>query len=220
MCHRLKIIPAGHAYDIISFDFQKAFDKTPHNLVIRAAARLGVSDKVLGWLASFLAGRTQRVRVGDSVSQVSVVTSGVIQGSSLGPDLHTVFADELLRLTIIKHPAVGFADDLKFIADVTEEPAAAVQSDIDAVTLWANAHRIPLSIEKCGALHCGSKRPHHTYVVDGKLFKSLDSFADLGVILNASGYDSHFRNVITKASRSAGLIRRCFKVKDMKLMWR
>ena len=127
--HFAKIISAGHAYDIISFDFQKAFDRTPHDLVIRAAARLEVSDKALGWLASFLAGCTQRVKVGESVSQVSLVTSGVIQGSSLEPDLYTVFIDELLRL--IKYPAVGFADDLKFIADVTEEPAVVVQSDID-----------------------------------------------------------------------------------------
>ena len=78
-----KIISVGHAYDIISFDFQKAFDKT-HDLVIRAAARLKVSDKALGWLTSFLAGRIQRVRVGDSVYQVSVVTSSVIQCSSWG----------------------------------------------------------------------------------------------------------------------------------------
>ena len=64
----------------------------------------------------------------------------------MGPDLYTVFIDELLR--VIKHPAVGFADDLKFITDVTEEPTAAIQSDIDAVTLWANAYRTPFSIEK------------------------------------------------------------------------
>ena len=123
----------------------------------------------------------------------------------MGPDLYTVFIDELLRL--IKHPDVGFADDLKFIADVTEEPAAAVQSDIDAVTLWAIAHSTLLSTEKCGVLLCGTKQPHHTCVVDGKLLKSLDSFADQGVIRSASGYNGHFRNVITEASRSAGLIR-------------
>ena len=56
--HIAKIISAGYAYYFISFDFQKAFDKTPHDLVIRAAAGLGVSDKALGWLVSFLAGRT------------------------------------------------------------------------------------------------------------------------------------------------------------------
>ena len=134
------------------------------------------------------------------------------------PILYTVFIDELLWL--LKHPAVGFADDLKFIVDVTEEPAVAIHSDIDAVTLWTNAHCTPLSIEKCGVLHCSNKQPRHAYVVYGKLLKSLDRFADLGVLRRTLGYDGHFQNIITKVSRSAGIIRRCFKVKDMKLMRR
>ena len=76
-----------HAYDIVSFDFKATFDKAPHNLVIEALADKGVSGNALSWYASFLTGRTQQVKVGDGLSAVGNVLSGVVQGSACGPGL-------------------------------------------------------------------------------------------------------------------------------------
>ena len=61
-------------------------------------------------------------------------------------------------------------------------------------------------------------KPHWAYVVDEKPLKTLDSFADLRVISSASSYDSYFRKVITKTSRLAELIRKCFKVSNNRLL--
>ena len=147
----------GYPFDIVSFDFKKALDKTPHEYVIQAASNIGINGKALDWLTSFLHGRTQKVRIGDSYSRVNDDTSGVIQGSSLGPDLYTISMDSLLRH--IQLPAVAFADDLKFIADVIHHTAASVQEDVNIVADWANEHHTPLSVEKSGILHCGSHQP-------------------------------------------------------------
>ena len=147
----------GYPFDIVSFDFKKALDKTPHEYVIQASSNIGINGKALDWLTSFLHGRTHKVRIGDSYSRVNDVTSGVIQGSSLGPDLYTISMDSLLRH--IQLPAVAFADDLKFIADVIHHTAASVQEDGNIVADWANEHHTPLSVEKSGILHCGSHQP-------------------------------------------------------------
>ena len=72
-----------HAYDIIAFDFKKAFDKAPHHHVLEALRKLGVCNTALKWFASFLSGRTQQVRVGSSLSTTCDVTSGILQGLRL-----------------------------------------------------------------------------------------------------------------------------------------
>ena len=208
---------AGHAYDILSFDFKKAFDKTPHDRVINAAAKLGICDSALGWLASFLADRTQQVRIGDSYSESVNVSSGVVQGSSLGPDLYTIFIDPLLRS--IKQPSVAFADDLKFVADVNVHSSVAVQSDVDVIAQWAAENCTPLSIEKCGVLHCGNQQSPNDYYINGVPLNVLDSFIDLGVTRCSNGYGDHYKKLISKASRAAGFIRRCFRINTKQLLW-
>ena len=59
------VVSLGHPYDVVSVDFQKAFDKVPHRCVIEALAQLGLGGKTLGLFFSFLEGRTQRSKLAD-----------------------------------------------------------------------------------------------------------------------------------------------------------
>ena len=197
---------------------KKAFDKTPHEYVIQAASNIGINGKVLDWLTSFLHGRTQKVRIGDSHLRVNDVTSRVIQGSSLGPDLYTIFIDSLLRR--IQLPAVAFANDLKFIADVIHHTATRVQEDVNIVAKWANEHHTPLSVEKCGILHCGSHQPLNVYHLYNIPMTVMDSFVDLGVERSSTvDYSLHYQNLVARACRAAGFIRRTFRIHAKKLLW-
>ena len=149
------IMLAGHSYNLLSFDFMKAFDKVPHSEVRNAMSALGIGGRALEWLDSFLANRSFRVRIGDSISASADVTSGVIQGTSLGPIFYAIFIDGLLRA--IRLPSQGYADDFKFIADVNVYTRADVQNEINTIAGWTDEHGTPLSIDKCSVLHCG---PH------------------------------------------------------------
>ena len=83
------------------------------------------------WLLSFLTERTFQVRIGDTLSDAALESSGVIQGSTLGPILYDIFIDSLLsRITL---PSEGFADDFKFLADVSVYTARQIQDEIDKV---------------------------------------------------------------------------------------
>ena len=96
--------------DVISFDFSRAFDLVPHNKFLIVLSNRGVTGRALGWLQSFLTSRTQRVQC-ESLSTQAAITSGVIQGSCLGPTLWSIFMDSLL--SDIDIPSVAFADDFK-----------------------------------------------------------------------------------------------------------
>ena len=159
------ILSANHAYDIVTFDFKAAFDKAPHRHVIQALAQNGIKGSILSWYASFLTGRTEQVKVGDSYSAVCEVVSGVIQGSVSGPDLYSLLVDTLLRT--ISLPRWCFADDIKFLADVTLHSRATVQADIDVVSAWSDEMHMPLSLEKCGIIHGGYHQPNNAYVIHG-----------------------------------------------------
>ena len=66
--HIAQLAASGHAIDIISFDFAKAFDKSPHHAVIKTLANHGNGGTALRWFSSFLRGRTQQYRVNASYS--------------------------------------------------------------------------------------------------------------------------------------------------------
>jgi len=71
----------GDKIDAFIVDFSKAFDLVPHGRLLNKIANSGVDSRVVVWIREFLLGRTQRVRVGEKLSEEVRVTSGVVQGS-------------------------------------------------------------------------------------------------------------------------------------------
>ncbi|CAH8864107.1 unnamed protein product, partial [Trichobilharzia szidati] len=76
---------------VIYFDISKAFDRVDHLLLVHKLKSLGISDPLLGWLKSFLNNRSQIVKLGSITSKPSQITSGVVQGSVIGPLLFTLY---------------------------------------------------------------------------------------------------------------------------------
>ena len=91
---------------------------------MQAVSGAGICDNALAWLASFLEGRLQVVRVGNSYSSPAEVTSGLVQGSCISPALFTQVIDNLLQR--LHHRNVTFDDDVKFMADVAVSTKAGV----------------------------------------------------------------------------------------------
>ena len=158
------------------------------------------------------------MRVGDALSVPVDVTSGVIQCSTLGPALCDIFIDSLLRKITL--PSQAFANDFKFIADVITYSKDIIKNEINTVVDWADERGIPLSIEKCCALHCGPVQPYNVYHNKSSLIKATNNITDLAIKRSCDGsYLEHCNNMILKATRTCGMIRHIFPSGHRNLLW-
>ena len=83
----MSCLDRNNPVDAVYLDLSKAFDTVPHNKLLHKLKGYGISGNVLKWITDFLTGRTQYVSVNGSQSVETHVTSGVPQGSVLGPSL-------------------------------------------------------------------------------------------------------------------------------------
>jgi len=105
------IIDSGALVDIIYLDFQKAFDHIPHNRLLSKVKSYGIEGNLLKWIHNFLTNRKQQVNVRGSYSNWTNTTSGVPQGSVLGPILFLVFVNDLPE--VVSSMLYMFSDDTK-----------------------------------------------------------------------------------------------------------
>ena len=96
---------------LIYLDFQKAFDKVPHQRLILKSKSHGIGNSIINWIEQWLTDRRQRVVVDGEVSSWKSVLTGVPQGSVLGPILFLVFIKDLEEGVTGK--ILTFADDIK-----------------------------------------------------------------------------------------------------------
>ena len=116
------------------------------------------------------------------------VTSGVPQGSVLGPLLFVIFINDIE--TVLDQTDLflsKFADDTKAgrVVD-TQEGADKLQKDLDNFSKWARDWQMMFNVGKCKVLHLGNSNPRHKYFMDGKELMEVDEEKDLGVMIHQS----------------------------------
>ena len=117
--------------------------------------------RLLAWIKDFLTYRFQRVVLGQTDSAWLAVSSGVPQGSVLGPLLFIVFINDLV-INISSFPKC-FADETKLICIIKDDNCLAiVQKDLDLVSHWCKTWLMELNESKCKVMHLVKKNPNQT----------------------------------------------------------
>ena len=204
--------------DIIYLDYKKAFDSVPYERLLVKLGSIGIGGNLLNWIRSFLTDRKQVVVVNGSKSAEEDVTSGIPQGSVLGPLLFLIYINDLPEE--VSTNAKLFADDSKLSNIIaSQNDAAELQEDLTSLSHWSSKWQLPFNTGKCKVMHIGPDNPKHEYYMDENGNKSkiseVESEKDLGVTFdNQLKFNKHIEMSITKASQRVGLIRRSFKHMD------
>jgi hypothetical protein len=217
-----KLVDDGNSVDVIYLDMQKAFDKVPHReLLKKLEDEFFITGNAKRWLQAYLHGRRQRVRVGHVLSEWSSVTSGVPQGSILGPILFIMYINDMD--TVLNNATIyKFADDTKVVSTAnTTEDCDCLQKNIAALEEWSNKWKMPFNSRKSAVMHFGKGNARSAYSMNGDLIPDSDVERDLGVYVDSNlNFSTHIDTVVGKARKLCGWIHRVYITRNTDVLLR
>ena len=193
---------------MVIMDLSKVFDLVPHQRLLSKLCHFGITGKLHNWIQIFLTMRTQQV-VLEGVSSSSItVTSGVPQGTVLGPILFILYLNDLPE---------GISSQVRLLADdciLCQEINAIndcqdIQRDTNTLCNWETKWQMKFNIDKCYIMHVTHKRNPllMTYKMNGRPIEVKASHTYLGIgINNKLSWAEHISNTATKANMVLGLL--------------
>ena len=205
------LLDSGRQTDVVFLDMSKAFDKVNHAVLINKLRKYNIGASLLKWFSSYLHGRQQRVTVLGAISSSRSISSGVPQGSILGPILFLLYANDLPDV-VVNSTVACFADDTKIFRCIDSIPdAVLLQRDLDHLDNWSSTNGINFNELKCKCLRITRKTEPivHPYCINGKELKTTAAEKDLG-IWNAEDltWTRHVLDRCGKANQLLGFVRR------------
>ena len=168
----------GMLTDVCYIDFSKAFDRVSIPKLLYKMSCYGLKGQIYNWLTDFLSNRTFCVRVDDYYSTEKEQTSGVPEGSVLGPICFVLFINDLADCV---HYSIRklYADDVKlYHMFINEDQCNLFQLDIDAISSWAKTWQLTIFLTQTLMLHIGYKNAKHIYNINGSVIVSVTSVKD------------------------------------------
>jgi hypothetical protein len=205
--------------DIIYCDFMKAFDKVPHLRLIHKLEKYQITGQFSGWIRSFLLGRKQRVIENGEKSEWSDVTSGILQGSVLGPILFVLNINDMPEVTSVGTHTYLFVDDTKAFRGIFQQSdCVGLQMDIHALQEWSDKWLLCFHPVKCKAMRIGKSRidkMDYTFQDGLPPMEYVESEKDIGVIIDDKlTFNQHISEKINKANSIMGVLRRTMEYMD------
>ena len=143
----------GHTQvDAIFIDYFKAFDSVNHNRLCQKLYNVGIRGLLLQWIGSYLANRSQSVHALDVVLNSIMTTSGVPQGSHLGPLLFIIYINDAVDV-LSSSCALIYADDIKIFRRIKSPlDASLLQRDLTRLQVWSTANGLVMNKDKCNIM--------------------------------------------------------------------
>ena len=204
--------------DIVYLDFQKAFDKVPHQRLLLKLKAHGIGNDVINWIEKWLTHRRQRVTVDGEISNWKSVLSGVPQGSILGPILFLIYINDLED--DISSKVLKFADDTKVFRKFTNDTdKQSLQDDLEKLVKWSEIWQMLLNFGKCKCIHIGHRNMDKEYKMGDAVQGRTTQEKDLGVTFSNDMTVSEQCGIAAlKGNQILGLISRTITYKEKHLI--
>lgn len=210
----LSNIDNGGQVDVIYTDFEKAFDRVDHVILLTKLFKLGIRGDLLRWVQSYLTRRSQAVVVGGYRSNFVMIPTGVPQGSHFGPLFYNAYLFDIGQcFKFAKH--LLYADDKKVYCKISRvEECFALQRDLNSLSQYYIQNKININVRKCQSICFTRKRNpiQHTYSFNGVTIDKTSVIRDLGVLFDEKLlFTEHIDMISTKAFKNLGFILRTCK---------
>lgn len=198
---------------VVFLDFKRAFETIDREILLGKLFMMGIRDNELNWFRSYLCRRTQRTRVGDSMSEEVENYLGVPQGSILGAFLFIIYINDIQ--SIMHHCSINlFADDTLIYICGTDlnELIKNVNSDLVNLFDYLCLNKLKLNMEKTKTMIIGKKicgEISEKIVIDNVIVDSVSSYKYLGITVDSKlNFKEHVDNLCKKVAKKVGVLAR------------
>ena len=183
-----------------------------HQILVEKLKCNGVAGRLLDWFTGYLNGRTQRVVIDGAVSQWVPVTSGVPQGSILGPLLFVIFINDLPEIIPNGTNTALFADDTKLHRNISSlTDCEGLQQALSNINIWSQQSNMKFNSTKCKVLTITRKQNPvvYDYQLGSAILTRVQQEKDLGVTISSKlTWHHHISVIVAKANKLLGLLKR------------
>ena len=207
-------VNANQQTDMAILDFSKAFDKVRHKRLLYKLQWYGADPLTHAWIADFLRNRTQAVVLEGETSTSVTVTSGVPQGTVLGPILFLVYINDLPEC--ISNSTVWlFANDCILYRQIdSTADCVKLQDYLNALQHWEDMWLMTFNAKKCNTMWVSSSPEpiSFDYSIHNKVLENVPHTKYLGVTIQSNlKWDVHCKQVAAKATITLNVLKQNLK---------
>lgn len=202
-------LDCGKQVDVVYMDMTKAFDRIIHTTLLRKLNYMGFSTSLIKFVHSYLSNRKMTVVCNGYTSDSYVQTSGVPQGSNLGPLLFLLYINDI-GCSIQNCKSLLYADDLKIFRTVNNiDECKLIQSDLLRLDEWCKNNGLQFNISKCKVIKYSKCRNnlYFQYNINNTIISYTEYVKDLGVTFESNlCFKTHINNIVQSAYKVLGFI--------------
>ena len=200
----------------VFLDVRKAFDSVPHNRLIKALHFIGIQGPLLNWFRDYLTSRHQQVVLDGKTSHTVPVTSGVPQGSILGPLMFNIFMNSISNVPLSKNcHIILYADDILLFKPIdNNNDLSDFQQDLTGITDWIHKQGLTPNHQKTLYLPISRSKIRTAPVIhlNGHPLSPCLSVKYLGVTLTSNlSWSQHIDTISKATKRLLGRVHRNFR---------